>query len=1153
MSEKPLFQLRKELNDSSDTTTDANITQSFAEHFESFSHADTSLSTDFSNKIVLTENAKYTVAKLPASIPRQLQGESDVDGYIDGLSQRAVANNADTLYVWDYASAQLNPIVNSIPLHEGHVSLSCVPKAIITWPPALDDDLGNDKVNASTPTSKTTLSTGTSNHSTANSCGICIINRKSGLVQFYEDIETINKLSSRISKTKCHELSLGLKDSEYVTDVVNTEPAGILVSTTSGRLLFVTIRDFMGKPCLRVKAQLLKSHFGFFSMLNKHKSVVSIKPGPVLGKGERLVSLLTNNGDFHLWNLSAVANTHKRADFNVYDQILEALKDLYPCAHNSLVLLDSHPLSEDNAAHMILSSIKDFDGSVYYILTTIKLDEGANGFVIFSTYRLNTYSTSFDKSKPPRLLIPIENKSSSISDSLTSVYTVFQNAVVLTQVSAKLDQSYLLRRKWEDIISFRPDANIVGCGMDSGSIYLMSKTMGVIMITASQKPNELRDIRFIKSHIDQAVYFSGLTQTPINFNLPSCISLGREEIEEDLISSSEDILLSRSIYIPPALQSTERHLVLRIELYRKLLEFTKSNFFNKISPAVKIQLIEAFEILNCSKELLSFIRGSEQLHGIWQSVITSLKLSDEVFFQQSLNIFPKALSHFLHEALSLSRISSDTNIWPLCAELIISCVLKNALQDGEEFYRFNMFEMSKFELGESAPWYVQNSLAIIVNQFLQGLSDYASSTGTMSQHADQVLSLVKILYYICNQASLWSQHLPGNNATKYCSEALELYEENKLSWNRTLCSFDKKVESLEITEYYADLPSLAATLAAMPHDSSAALYEPYFEKFGYAFSVEVFANFISSGNLRALYGGFPSQHRNLGQFFDENPQYGKVGWMYEIFDQQYEKASEVLTEITMNETNQDYDLATDQTRLSIAKLCALVNDQAPNVDKLQNIQTKLDVIDGQRELASLLEQGASLIKSGETPKIVQDLFDLLKAKVTSGKRLSISEIIEMFTLLNEKDGFYKAMKLLIFNRNSLEFENSKFLASMIWRRCVLRDDWRSQINIIDTELYHTLKKCFDEKLFEKGSILPSISFLVDETILTPQYFEAEYGLLGIDLQALLNHAREECSKIDSLGSGFDSRFQSVIAASNDNSVHTCVIDYETGLVEEVGA
>ncbi|CUS24815.1 LAQU0S20e00496g1_1 [Lachancea quebecensis] len=1129
MSNKPLFQLRKELDSSNEAASDTEVTQSFVEQFQVSNNIEPSVSDKFTNEVVLTENEKYTVSRLPSSL--QFLPESlNLDGLVDAHSGNALVNDNDNLYIWPYSSTQAQPPVSRIPLHEEHISQSSVPKVVFTWPAAMDDE------------------------SAAKSSGVCIVNRKSGLVQFYEDVDTINHLSSLLSKSKCHELDLRLKDKETVEDVVNCEPAGILVSTSKGRVLFVTIRDFSGKPQLQLKAQLVKSHFGFFFSPNKFKKVVSIKSGHIPGKGERLAFVLTSGGDFQVWNLSAVSNCHRKISINLYDQILESLQDLYPFAHNSLLLLDSHPLDSEGSAHMILSSITNYEGAFYYILTTIKIDETTNSFAIFSTYRLNTYVSAFSEDSRPRLVVPLSNdqdSSDSSEPSVTSVYTIFSNALILTQVSAKLDQTYSLRRKWEDIICFRSDVNIIGYGNNANSVYLISRGMGVLTITASKSSNAngFHDVRFIRSHIQQAVYFSGLPSSPIDFNLSPDISLQREEIEEDLLASSNEILLSRSIYIPPKLHSLERHVSMRVGLYRRLLAFTKSNFLNKISPSVKIELIESFEVLNASSQLLSYIEKSQEIKELWLRVLENNSISEEDFLKNALDKFPEVLSQFLQQIYQTISSTTHNNLWPQCIEMIISCLYRGALEDGEEYYRFGMFGMDKNELHSQLPWYVQHYIPEAVNNLLYGLVNYSKMSQNLEQNADQILSLIKTLYYMCNQTSLWLQQDKKRADLKDCVFISNLFEDNRLKWNEVLCNIDRSSDSLRICEFYEDLPSLAQTLNSLPKETSESLYTHYFQKFGYDFAAQLFTNYITHGRLQELYEKFGCQNSYLKKFFDENTQFAEVGWMEKILNEQYSDAAIVLTKISTDQNQKAGSLDADQTKLSIAKLCVLATETSYDFENLTTIQSGLDIIDGQKDLAAMLEAGIKLHERFEDCSAVQKLYKRLSENIFASNRLTLAEVVEMYTILNTKDCFFRALKLLSLEKVNMTFEKTKFLEVMIWRRCILFDDWRN-LDETSSALFHTLKKSFDDQLYTcTHFMLPSLEALLDKTTVTPEYFEAEYDDHKYDVSGLFEFVVGEQRQIMELGDELGSQIKSVIAASNDSSPHKCVINYETNQIE----
>lgn len=1122
MSNQPLFQLRKEVSTHS-SAGDTNTTQSFVEELQSGGDSTVFQSRDqFTNEVVLTENEKYSVKRLAPSLSFLPLGD-ELDGLVDTYSGNALVNDKDNLYIWKYNSSQRQTAFARIPLHDEYISLSNTPKIVFTWPAANDDD------GASKPS------------------GVCIVNKKSGLVQFYEDINTINNLSSLLSKSKVHELNLKLKDKEMVIDVVNSEPSGILVSTNFGRLLLITIHDSMGKPCLQLKQQLIKSQVGFFHSVKPEKEIVSLRPGPILGKGERLLSLVTGGGDFQIWNLSAAAHSFKRISVNLHDQIVESLQDLYPFAHRSLHILSSHPLPQEPAAHVILSSINNSQ-ETYYILSTVKFEERTNSFTIFSTYRLNTY-TANAKEKPQLFIPSVFQENVEIQPVVTSVYVLFNDAVVLTQVSSKLDHTYPLRRKWEDIISFRADVHLIGCGYDSESIYLINREIGVIKIatTAVNQHFDLPEARFIKSHINQAIYFSGESSNPIEFNLPSELELERVEIESDLLASSEDILLSKSEYIPPKLSSLEQHLNLRVELYKNLLSFTKKNFIHRISPQLKLNLIENFEILNCALSFCSFIGKSDALKALWEKVLTSIKIAEEDLFLHQVNKFPKIFSQFLQELTETIYPSSDLKFKGFCADLVITCIYKACLEEGENHYRYSEFEMDVSEVSSTIPWFTRYEYPEYINLLFFDLRYTGDDPIALSEFSDKLLALVKILYYQCKQASMWFNNTDTSPETDEYERIRNLYENNNLQWNQVLCQVNRQQDSLQITEFYEDLEALVETLDTFDKEEFRDLYNHYFEKFGYKFSARLFSYYISKNKLKNLFFDFPEQHDYLVQFFEENPQFGNVAWIGKLLDEDYQGTCKILSKISNTGDDSGQSIDTLQLHLSVAKLCALVDQNDVDMDDLTSIQVNLDVIDGQRDLYDKLKDGArmnSRFKATELEKIFEKLTECIKSR----KSLSLPEIIEYYTMLSGQNNFYCALKLLSLN-TGLDFEVRRFLVSTIWRRCILSDDWQKTEDDTQTTLFYTLTKFFDEELFLSGCALPEWNILLDKSILTQEYFSAAYGKFCDNIEGLEGAFFKDLKSLESLGNSFSTRLKALIGSANERSGKRCVINYEKNTVE----
>jgi nuclear pore complex protein Nup133 len=104
----------------------------------------------------------------------------------------------------------------------------------------------------------------------------------------------------------------GVLSGEYATEIVNAEPAGAIVTFSSGRFAHVTVRDPQGKPA--IGAQFLKSTArptgtGIFSGLRNALSstpwkrrIVAAKAGRSTQRGQRDIVIATNSGTVEVWD-----------------------------------------------------------------------------------------------------------------------------------------------------------------------------------------------------------------------------------------------------------------------------------------------------------------------------------------------------------------------------------------------------------------------------------------------------------------------------------------------------------------------------------------------------------------------------------------------------------------------------------------------------------------------------------------------------------------------------------------------------------------------------------------------------------------------------------------------------------------------------------
>lgn len=796
-SPQPIFQLRKDLRSEPETaqTVDSSKPNQILANQQSK---------------VLTENEKYIIERIPTSEQFESLKPSNCNGLVDVISNTALINDKENLYIWDYTSRHTN--YKKIPLPVDSLSATC----LLTWPITMDD-------------TTTQLFKESGAHVINN--GVCIINKQTGIITYYQDIESINNLYTQLSRSLAHVLDVNLGRNEVITLTLNVEPSGLLVATSHGRVLYITLRDHMGKPKIQLKQQLIKSHNKFiFKMFSNSTKIVSLKAGPLLGKGERLVYITTSSGDFQVWQLSP-SSTIKRVDRNIFNDVLDSLQDLYPFANGTLTILDSHPLDSNKwDSHIFLSSISE-GSRTFYILSTIIFDEQSKIATIFSTYRLNTYVLPLDSNQTPKLYVPeavqtnrpLENNEEKPNGNIISILVLFPKAIVLTQISAKLDASFTLRRKWEDIISLNENINIIGTGYGLNQLCLMSNTIFPSESTAttldiiklslkkSQLENENEnenEIGFIKSHIDQAVYFSNVVSNPIQFNLPKSLTLDQETIENDLLTSMNEIFSSTGKYIPPIVpDKLDIHLKRRIDYFENLLEFIRINFNDKTSVQLKLSLIENFEIMNCLYSLLPYL-GKNELNSL-SGILNAEGLTIDTLIVGYLDKFPKIFTQLLKDTIfDRTFVNRDANFKSKLSDLLISTIYEAVLEQGEKNLRYELFQLNPTsEVSNELPWFTNYDLLHSINELFFKFKFSLDKNDIVDEPtSNKFLTLVKTLYYLFDQVKNWvAQDSTNRMALSTINEINTLYKENHVGWNEVLCELNLNDESLKITEFYMDL------------------------------------------------------------------------------------------------------------------------------------------------------------------------------------------------------------------------------------------------------------------------------------------------------------------------------------------------------------
>lgn len=1143
-----LFQLRKDLNA---TVTHDQERDLISDHETSRRLSDDNVTIDtlipageykkrrYANSKILTENDQYIVQEYKASV-HEFNAAEYVRGEVNSDLGLAAINDGEHFYAWNFCSPQKETRICKIPLPTVNAESSrMAAKSVLCWPAAAE--IGAE---SSIPTPD----------GQSIPAGACIVTPDKKLV-YYNDLKAVNNLYTQLSQSMALTVDLKLGENEYVELIHNSEPAGLLITTNNGRVLFVTIRDASGKSKLKVQYQLVKAHTNFFLRhLFQVNEIVSLKNGQILGKGEREIFITYSNGDFSKWIISINGSCREEFKVNVFNSVIQSLQDLYPFASSSLKILDSHPLSNrKNTPVMILSSITN-GKEMYYILSTIVFDDMDHTMTVFSTYRLNTYTTPYSEKSKPKLVILTDTES---QDNLTNVVVIFSKTVILTKVSSKLDSSYTLKRKWEDLISFRDDIDFVGCGRSKTSVYLIMSTSGLIEIHLLNPTNIQNDfeVNFVKSHVDQAIYFSNRELNPVEFSLPRGIFLETKEIETDVQASAYELFSNTSRYVPPSLNTPNQHLSLRIDLFKKLLEYIKNHFNYNISPNTKLRILGQYEIMCCALKFYDGLKSSSNDH---RSIIDPI-LSPYVpsspdmlgeLITNHLNKFSEVFSQFMEQTIVYMFPSRPVAFKVEIMNLIIDCLEVAVLNDGEDAIRFTLFELDNHECDSSLPWFINETNFNALNQLF---FDFKFSIGNSAiQYSNHLLSLDKLLYYYFSLIQAW--YSKYSKEKELYMRLKQIFMNNHIAWNHALCDIKLIVECMQITEFYEDIDGLIHVLEFMKGDDSSEYYEHYFEKFGKAFAYKLFSFYISEHELENLFYKFPNHQDLLTDYFKDHRNSDEVYWIKQIFDGNYGGASDTLLKISTNDQYVGKPIDKLLLQLNTSKLSALAQnmnsnptaDDIEHIDNLSVIQYNLDMLDGQVEFQQELLKRKDNIANCLAPRYRADpfskIFFELGNEVLSNKTIRHEQIIDLYTMMYDSNAFYFSLKLIAFEGDHLAYDMRQALICNVWRRLILLDSWSEEQNNSETGLFKVLLRYFDNDLYKSNCNLPSFRMLADRSLVTIEILQQLYGHI-VSPQEIMEALNREAEQIKSLGSEFGDRIKSIIGTANELSGKRIAIDY----------
>lgn len=316
-----------------------------------------------------------------------------------------------------------------------------------------------------------------------------------------------------------------------------------------------------------------------------------------------------------------------------------------------------------------------------------------------------------------------------------------------------------------------------------------------------------------------------------------------------------------------------------------------------------------------------------------------------------------------------------------------------------------------------------------------------------------------------------------------------------------------------------DAPVMAASEADVAHRVS-----QYFDRFGEPWADAYFSRQISMGHPGALLS-MRKYQPSVTRFLRKTPAYSRMSWINDVTgEEDYDTAAVCLEGLALGG---EEDLWNHRVQLSLAKLSKLASSEKKQLrDQSYSLEEDINRLDDCNEIDEVQDSLHTYVKS-----FCEDAIDRRAAADLAlgyfgahlaADRPSLHKILDdaLFTLFNRRvvgvDGLIDLLTLMdpVHHADEIEsdfggreiflafrvLDHSRYaqrdpsylsaLRKLIWRRCMIKDDWESRGKAAegsngtsddsarDTALYQTLSLCLSGELFRAHLGMPHTNNLL---------------------------------------------------------------------------
>lgn len=427
--------------------------------------------------------------------------------------------------------------------------------------------------------------------------GLLIAMPVSGQVTYWESLSSAASVDlGRQKQQAIHGIVTGLSYGEQITNIIEAEPQGFLITISSGKVVHLTFADPQGKAS--INSELLRSSSaqagGIFSSLRNIfggagwlKDLAAVRVGSSVQRGQRQCVVGTTKGVLQLWELNWNGAHSMKHEVDAKPKLLESIRDTgaFPCDSDSQILkvLDFAFLpavvtgqevtsltSKSATRLLVLTAISNNNESRYNLHVLDIVDDAVDILVV---HPISCYTTPISLESPfkPQLLVP---------DPGQTAYIMFEKSIILVSLeeiqespSSQLQaEARRVPDPFQDVIDFRKgkDYRVVGCAADipekgqrNSGCTIMVQGYGVIKVSVGPMEDGLTSVDratiTAETKLEQAVFY-GSQHSLLEFSGRSEIKFATEEVQDAALRISRSITDSSSKHLPAAGPSMEQQL-----------------------------------------------------------------------------------------------------------------------------------------------------------------------------------------------------------------------------------------------------------------------------------------------------------------------------------------------------------------------------------------------------------------------------------------------------------------------------------------------------------------------------------------------------------------------------------------------------------------